>query len=512
MSAVAPSAAATAPRYVKFIPNPVQKLFIEHRPFEGFVRPADWPKDYAPRVVDLFSCRAGEGKSAGLVWSVWFYTRHNPGASCMLFRNTWENMRDTTLREFFFWFKDGIHGTYVKSEKLFTWNPEIGLRGDVSFLGMDEEKDASRLQSRFYGLIGCDEPSPAAGTGGVEEMIFDIALGRLRQQGMQWYALKMAQNNPDESHWTHQRFVDPGTPDSAEAPGFTHFQTRSPENLRNLPPGYYESMAKDLKGRPDLLRRFVQGRFGFQQLGKPVTPGWSDDVHLADHLEPVPGGELWLSWDGGQTPVCVVTELMPSGVLLVLDAVGVEGGGTYQLIEDEVYTLLETRYAKFRGRWSHTGDPTLITPDQSDSRQSPVKVIKTTLGGHFFKGPVSIEAGVNPLNRRLGLLGPGGSGMILVDRVRAKGVWHALRGGWHLAKHSGGVTSPSPVKNHPHSDFGDAMRYLAAKLFPYGKERTARKGRYSSQGFARYAPATVGPAKTLRRDKVVLPSEFRELP
>ncbi len=495
-----------APGHVKFVANPTQKLFIEHRPFDGFVRPKDWPDDVAPRVVDLFSCRMGEGKSAALVWATWFYTRYNPGASCLLFRDTWENMRDTTLKEFFFWFPEGVFGEYLKSEKLFTWFPHTGLRGTVTFLGMDEEKDAAKLQSRFFGLIGVDEPSPAAGTGGIEEMIFEVALSRLRQQNMQWYALKMAQNNPDESHWTYKRFVDPGTPE------FTHFKTRTPENTKHLPPGYYQQMSKDFVGRPDLQRRFVKGEFGFQQLGVPVTPLWSDDVHLMDALEPVKGGELWLSWDGGATPVCVICELMPSGVLLVLDALAETHGGTYQLIEDQVFPLLETRYAMFRGQWSHTGDPSLETGDQSDISQSPVRRIQKMLGGRWVRGQKEIDHRVDPLNRRLGLLGPGGTGMVLVDRVRARGVHHALRGGWHRAKHGGGTTSPSPVKNHPHSDFGDAMGYLAGTLFPYGHERVRTKGRFSGAGYARYSSATVGATRSLRLEAPRIPKEFRKLP
>lgn len=435
---------------VQFVANPVQKLFIEHRPFEGFVRPADWPAHLNPRVVDLFSCRAGEGKSAGLCWSVWFYTRHNPGAHCLLLRDTWENLRDTTQKEFFHWFPDGVMGKYVSSTKTFHWNPNTGLTGEVTFLGADDEKDAGKLQSRFFGLVAIDEPSPSAGTGGISELVFSIALGRLRQKGMNWYAAKLAQNNPDETHWTYRRFVDPGTPPSEKELGYTHFQTRTPENLKNLPPGYYEQMTADLASRPDLQRRFVAGQFGFQQLGKPVCPLWNDDVHLVDDLDVPSGCEMWISWDGGHTPVCVIGLIAPSGVLLITDAVSETDGGTYQLIEDQVYPLLESRYAKYRGKWSHTGDPALITRDQSDTRQSPVQVIRKLLGGLWVAGPKDVDPGVNALNRRLSLLGPGGKGMVIVSKKRAKGIWHALRGGWHYALHPGGTTSPTPVKNHPH--------------------------------------------------------------
>jgi len=445
----------------------------------------------------------GEGKSAALCWGIWFHTKHNPRAKHAVIRDTWENCRDTTMQEFLKWFPDGVYGKLVKSEKTFTWNPGTGLNGSVTFMGMDDEKDAGKLQSRDLAGISVDEPSPAAGTGGIDEMIFTTALTRLRQPGMQWYMAKLAQNNPDESHWTYQKFVDPGTK------GYLNFQTRTPENIEHLPPGYYEQMKKDLSSRPDLQRRFVEGTFGFQQLGQAVCPLFSDTTHLVDNLEPVPGCELWLSWDGGLTPVCTIVQIAPDGRLYVLDALSETDGGIYQLIEDKVFPLLKTKYSKFKGKWHHTGDPTLENRDQSDSRQSPVRVIKRMLGGTWRKGPKDIEPGVNPLNRRLGLLGPGGKGMILVDKRNAKGIWHALRGGWHYSKH-GSTTSPSPVKNHPHSDFGDSMRYLCGVLFPEGEMRPA-KGHYNTPHYANYGPSTIGgaSAKTLRPDKLKIPSDFR---
>lgn len=491
---------------IRFVANPMQKLFIEHRPFKGFKRPDDWPSDVSPRVVDLFSSRMGEGKSAGLVMAVWFYTLHNPGANCVIIRDTWVNVRDTTQKEFFKWFPEDIAGRYLKSEKLFTWNKDVtGLEGTVTFMGMDDEADATKLQSRFYGMFGMDEPSPAAGTGGIHKTVFTTALTRLRQPGMQWYAAKLAQNNPDESHWTYEMFVEPGTE------GFTHFQTQTPENISHLPPGYYEQMAKDLSDRPDLQRRFVQGEFGFQQLGQPVCPLWNDQTHLAVGLEPMKGLDLWLSWDGGLTPVCVISQVHPSGVLMVLDAISETHGGTYQLIEDQVIPLLETRYADCLTRIKHTGDPTLETPDQSNSNNSPVRQIKKLIGGSWRKGAKELAPRVDPLNRRLSLLGPAGKGMVIVDRQRAKGVWHALRGGWHYPVHSGGNVGASPVKNHPHSDFGDAIGYLCGTLFPRGEVRGGRKNAYPTPESASYGSAGPGGGRSIRQKRLRLPEEFREI-
>lgn len=490
-------------KQIRFIANPTQKAFLENRPFEGFVRPADWPEDVKPQVVDLFSCRMGEGKSAALCWAVWFYTKYNPGAECGLVRDTWENMRETTMQEFLKWFPHGLVGTYEATRKRFTWTAE-GMHGGVSFMGMDDEKDASRFQSREFGFLGFDEPSPAAGTGGMSAMILETGLTRLRQPNMQWYAAKLAQNNPDEGHWTYKKFIDPGTP------GYTHFQTRTPENEKNLPPGYYNEMAKDLSGRPDLQRRFVEGQFGYQQLGHPVVPRWNDKVHLASGLEPIPNCELVLSWDGGLTPVCTINQIAPSGIWYVLDCLIETDGGIYQLIEEQVYTLLETRYSRFKGQWCHIGDPSLENREQSDSRQSAVRVMKEKLGGSWRKGPIDIFSGTDPLNKRIGLLGPGGQGMVQVDRNRAKAVWHALRGGWHYPRHSGGVVGTSPIKNHPDSDVGDTMRYFAGIFYPRGEQKKT-KSRYGKGKFANYGHSSSTGSPSLKAPKLHLPDGFREI-
>lgn len=489
---------------VRFTANPMQKVFIENRPFPGFTRPEDWDPAIKPQVSDLFSCRMGEGKSAALCWAAWFYTKFNPGANCALIRDTWENMRATTMEEFFKWFPPGIMGKFTKSEKRFDWTAH-GMRGTVYFLGMDEEKDAGKLQSREFGFFGMDEPSPAAGTGGIEAMIFETAMTRLRQPGMHWYAAKLAQNNPDENHWTYQKFVDPGTA------GYTHFQTRAPENEKNLPPGYYAEMTKDLAGRPDLQRRFIEGKFGYQQNGVAVTPRFNEVVHVAEKLEPIRGADVVLSWDGGLTPACTVHQIGPSGVWYILDCLIEHDGGVYQLIEDQVFRLLETRYSNFRGRWSHVGDPSLGNREQSDSRTSAVRVIKEKLGGRWRPGPTDIHAGTDPLNKRIGLLGPGGLGMIQIDRERAKPVWHALRGGWHFPKHKGGVVGGQPVKNHPDSDIGDTLRYFAGLYFPRGEAKMKRSGRHRGSSGARYTAGRPSLADSLRKVVTQIPKEFRDI-
>lgn len=435
---------------VDFKPNPLQEAFI---------------KSHAK--ADLFSSRVGEGKSAGLCWSIFYHTRHNPGAQWALIRDTWENIHATTLKEFFKWFPPGIMGTWHEGKKTFTWSEGIA-KGDVAFLGMDDPKDATKLMSRELAGIAIDEPAPAEGNAGVSELVFDIGFSRLRQAGMSWYAVKLATNNPDETHWTYRRFVDPGTD------GFKVWQPQNPENQHNLPAGYYEELRRIWGHRPDLIRRFIEGKFGFQQIGRPVTPEFDDIRHLNFGLGPIRSQPLYLLWDFGLNPTCLVSQVTPMRQWNILDAQVGDGIGVYELTQTWLKPLLATRY---RGmRWDHIGDPAGLNREQSDANVSAVKLLRRELGGKWTSGPKYWEQRIEPLRALLtkNVTGSGG-GVLQIDRDRAPAVWHALRGGWHYNVARTGIVSAEPVKNI-HSHPGDALSYGAAVLFPLSRMQSAPRG------------------------------------
>ncbi len=461
-----------------FSPNPVQKAFIESR-----------------AKADLFSSRMGEGKSTALAWGAMLHTRHNPGARWALIRDTWENMQATTMKTFFEWFKPGIYGSFHQGKKTFTWASGV-CEGEVEFLGMDDPADASKLMSRELAGFAIDEPAPAVTSGGVDEMIFDIGMSRLRQPGMKWYGVKLAENNPDEGHWTYRKFVDPGTE------GFALWQPAIPENEANLPENYYSELRKIWGHRPDLIRRFIEGEFGFQLNGRQVTPEWNDRLHLATGLTPIPRVDLNLLWDFGHNPTCVITQRSPLGHWLILESVVGDETGVEELITDHIKPLLAERY---RGlRWNHIGDPAGRTPEQTSYERSAVRCLTRELGGRWKSGPVKIEERVDPL-RAILTKTIKGRGLVQVDRHRARAVWQALRGGWHYNVTRGGLVGAKPVKDM-HSHPGDAVGYGAAVLFPLGrpKQPTGRAGP-QAPGAASYFDQKASGPLGFERPGLVLP-------
>lgn len=439
-------------RSLTFVANPIQRAFI-----------------LSQATADLFAARMGEGKSAGLVWASFHHARCNPGARQVFLRDTWENLRATTQVEFFDWFTPGELGDYEKSTKTWTW--KIGeMRGAKAyFIGMNSPEDAQKFQSRSLAGLFVDEPAPAAESGGIDEFVLETGMSRLRQKGIQWYAAKLATNNPDESHWTYRKFVNPGSPD------WKCWQTQAPENMRNLPPAYYEKMRSTWAHRPDLIARFVDGKFGFQQHGRAVTPEWNDAAHLATGLIPEPGRPVTLCWDFGSDCSCVITQTCSDGTFQVLDCFTGEGEkvGVGELVEQVVLHALETRYKGFS--FSHVGDPSGAYGQNSSYDSSGVRAIQELLGGGWRPGPVRPEDRVEPLRALLArrMLG---RGVMQVDRHRAVEIWHALRGGWNYKILRNGDISQAITKNK-HSHPADALGYGVALEYPLGRGVQGRRTR-----------------------------------
>jgi hypothetical protein len=246
-----------------------------------------------------------------------------------------------------------------------------------------------------------------------------------------------------------------------------------PENLKNLPEGYYEIMGKRYEeaGRLDLKARFADGEFGFQQPGEPVTPEFNRKIHVKTSLSVLDSG-IYLCWDFGLNPTCLISQITPMSNWLFHEAYVGDGDiGTYELIQDVIKGRIEDR---FKGLpILHYGDPMGKMREQSSAENTAVRVIKDELGGRYYPGPSTWQPRRDAARRVLGLL-RNGEGLVQIDEKRAKPLWHALRGGWHYQKHNNGTVSASPKKNDIHSHPGDAFSYGAAVLFPTGERKERR--------------------------------------
>lgn len=143
--------------------------------------------------------------------------------------------------------------------------------------------------------------------------------------GCQYRAVIADFNAPDIDNWTYELLVEQKLPISddlaaelrkALGPRFNigfHRQPggRSkdplPENIRNLPDGYYESLMLGLTAND--IRRFVDNEFGAVRNGQPVYPEYNDDIHCVPDLLPQRDLPMCLAVDGGSTPAAVFGQI-----------------------------------------------------------------------------------------------------------------------------------------------------------------------------------------------------------
>jgi hypothetical protein len=206
----------------------------------------------------------------------------------------------------------------------------------------------------------------------VSHEVFAYAMTRIgrypssSQGGCQWRGLIIDMNAPDIENWTYGVLVekdlgfDEEMADKLRAElgemfgiGF-HVQPggRSvnppPENIENLPRGYYAQQIMALSKRPWLIRRMVDNLFGPVRHGQPVYTEYNDAVHCAgDKIEPIPGVPLKISADAGGTPAAVIRQRDHRGQIRILGEVVVFAENE----EQELEQLGATAFGKLVGRY-----------------------------------------------------------------------------------------------------------------------------------------------------------------
>jgi hypothetical protein len=186
------------------------------------------------------------------------------------------------------------------------------------------------------------------------------------QGGCQWRGVMIDMNAPDIENWTYGVLVDQdlGFDKALESElraelgemfgvGF-HVQPggRSkdplPENIENLPPGYYAQQIMALSKRPWLIRRMVDNEFGPVRNGQPVFTEYRDDLHCAPKkLEPVKGLPITIVADAGLTPAAVFSQRDHRGQIRILGEVVVFADSE----EEDLEQLGATEFGRMCGRY-----------------------------------------------------------------------------------------------------------------------------------------------------------------
>lgn len=371
----------------------------------------------------------------------------------------------------------------------------------VDLFGIEDPGAMDRVRLETVG-VWFEEPAPSAvmvQSSGVSDSAWMLALTSRAQSRIpsHFYPAVCTLNYPDEDHWTWRHWQPTTLPvfrnpakfkellDAAEidTPAeFYQYPEGTPISASmghagktqwfRIPAGERAthddrmSWAEALKSRPDMLKRLILGQPGSVSLGEEVAKGFREDVHVTTkEISLLPGEPIFLGFDFGHTPTCVIAQpLFVKGfqMLVVKAGLYLMGQGMKQLMDEKVMPWL-AKYAPWTLRdvdsYLLCGyDPSGEKGEEADIDNSALQTIKDILnGGDFEPGPTiwepRREALAGMLMRRNGLLIERND--FTVDLIRA------CSGRWYVAKsHQGELRSDKPKKpNHPWEDLGDSLIY-----------------------------------------------------
>jgi hypothetical protein len=245
-------------------------------------------------------------------------------------RNTYPELRSTTIKTWQAWISDDVcpivYGSPITGHYCQGLEDGTHVDSEIFFLALDRSDDVKKLLS--FELTGAWINEARF----VPKAILDALTGRVGRYpaimdgGCSWRGVWMDSNPPDDDHWWyeaaevtkpegHEYFRQPGGI-VRDATGQWALNPKA-ENIANLDAGYYQ---RQIAGKSDAyIGVYLGGNYGVISDGRPVFHEFSDNVHVAkEPLRPYPGFRLFLGWDFGLTPACIIGQLSARGQLRIL--------------------------------------------------------------------------------------------------------------------------------------------------------------------------------------------------
>jgi len=215
-------------------------------------------------------------------------------------RNTYRELKDTTLATWLHWFPEHIFGDFHHGD--FAHRIKLGdVETEVLFRALDRPQDVAKVLS--LEITGAWVNEARELPFGLIKALDDRA-GRypaMMDGGPTWNGLMMDTNPPDDDHWWY-RLAEEDRPEGWEffrQPGGLNEQgtgfvaNPKAENIPNLVgrESFYTTRAQGAQN--DYIRVYYCGRYGFLSDAKPVYPEYADDVHCTpDEILPIQGATL----------------------------------------------------------------------------------------------------------------------------------------------------------------------------------------------------------------------------
>jgi hypothetical protein len=317
----------------------------------------------------------------------------------------------------------------------------------ITFMGL---KDA--MGSYEFNWAAVDEADEVD-----EKRIHEIGT-RLRHRGGN-YTVMLAFNPPDKHHWLYTACTGRDFQDrQVKEPWMKLFMPRPDENVRNLPVGYYDELAKDLP--EDMKQRLIEGQWGSTFNGQPVYREFKFGVHVKDNLDWDIGSPLLRFWDFGyHRPCCIWAQVDFFGRLLILHS---ELGSNVEATAWVAFCK-SISAQKFPGakRWLDFGDP--AANQQKDTGKTVAILYKAGITLRFR--PSRIEPGLRQVRKLLSTL-IDGEPAIQIERRGNTILIAALRGGYRLSD-----DGQKAKKDGYYDHLADALRYGVINVFADGGDQ-----------------------------------------
>jgi hypothetical protein len=299
-------------------------------------------------------------------------------------RNTYPELRDTTMKTWDEWVPEPYFGKWRVSEHTFDvlFETEDGVRveAEVMFRALDRPQDVKKLLS--LELTGCyfnewkEIPQP------VTELM-KTRVGRYPRReevkspsnpaGKYWHGIFGDTNPPDTDHYLYTQFEE------LRPEGYAIFKqpggrSKEAENVEHLQEGYYEKLCQGAS--KDFIRVYVDGEYGYVREGKPIWPEFQDSLHVAKEPIPLLPGckKLIIGNDYGLTPAAVWVQQDPAdGQYQVIKELISEHMGAMRFGSEQL-RICKTEFKsviEFEG-W---GDPAGLAGSSVDERETPINVV-----------------------------------------------------------------------------------------------------------------------------------------
>jgi hypothetical protein len=260
-------------------------------------------------------------------------------SKAVVVRNTSGELKLTTLPMWLEWYEDV--GCSTKNEKpVLTYRHQFNFYDErdgesgiilleIIFLPLDTERVLGKIDSLNVTFAYINEMRH------LPKALLDRLRGRTgrypsiddcKQLGISHPAVTLADSNPPKhGHWIEKDFEVnryPGWVMVKQPPGLIKnekgewMDNPAHDTYEYVRPGYYTRLATGAS--EEFIKVYCLGEYGLAQDGKPVFSNYNDDLHSTPTIAIAKDAQLFLGWDFGLTPSCIVGQLFPNGRLTII--------------------------------------------------------------------------------------------------------------------------------------------------------------------------------------------------